>query len=241
MLTSNEHPECYIITGANRGIGFGLTQRLLEAGVSVLAVSRTEEGCRRVSELLCKHSQRFSTYSLDIRDAKKIAQFGEYLQANGIRVRVLINNAGVCLDGEGSFNLEDARFEQLSHEILEQTFRTNLFGPFHMVQAVVKSMLKSSLILNVSSSLGDLNTLDSGWLAYRTSKAALNAVTSILAKELADREISVNSVAPGWVRTEMGGEEAPVEITEAVKWIVSIIQKALKVPSSNSGSFFSFD
>jgi NAD(P)-dependent dehydrogenase (short-subunit alcohol dehydrogenase family) len=95
------------------------------------------------------------------------------------------------------------------------------------------------LILNVTSSLADPDLLDAGWVAYRTSKAALNSLTLVLAKELVDLGIQVNAVDPGWVRTGMGGENAPVAPETAAAWVHGIIGQSLGEPGA-SGRFFSY-
>jgi NAD(P)-dependent dehydrogenase (short-subunit alcohol dehydrogenase family) len=124
--------------------------------------------------------------------------------------------------------------------ILEQTFQTNLFGPIHMIQAAYRSMVPGGLVLNITSGLASPDGLDAGWLAYRTSKAALNAMTRVLAKELAGRNIRVNAIAPGWVRTAMGGAEAPFEPGNAAEWILKVI-RSLQEGRVDSGALVSFD
>ena len=241
-MVSREHhdgPGWFLVTGASRGLGAALVRQLLDGGDRVLALARQEADLRYLGGQPHRASAELLTYPLDLQDPGGIRAFGAWLQARELQIRCLVNNAGVCLDGGGSFNLQEARFDLLSPEDLERTFRTNLFGPLHLVQAVYRSMGPGGLILNVTSSLADPDLLDAGWVAYRTSKAALNALTSVLAKELVDLGIQVNAVDPGWVRTGMGGENAPVAPEMAAAWVHGVIGQTLAEPGA-SGRFFSY-
>jgi len=238
-LAAHERAGWFLVTGATRGLGAALAHRLLEVGHRVLAMGHQEPPLRVPEQQPLPAQAMLLTYSLDLQDPAAIHAFGTWLLAQGIRVRCLVNNAGVCLDGGGSFNLQEAGFEALSPADLERTFRTNLFGPLQMVQAVFQSMATPGLILNVTSSLADPAHLDAGWAAYRTSKAALNALTVVLAKELVGHGIKVDAVAPGWVRTDMGGENAPVAVETAAAWIHGIIRQSLADPGP-SGRIFTY-
>lgn len=229
-LGAQDRAGWFIVTGASRGLGAALGREFLEAGYRVLALGRQESPLRAMGKESFPALAKLLTYPLDLLDPIATHAFGAWLLAQGLQVRCLVNNAGVCLDGGGSFNLREAGFEALSPADLERTFRTNLFGPLHMAQAVFRSMAPGGLILNVTSSMGDPALLDAGWVAYRTSQTALNALTVILAKELVDLGIQVDAVAPGWVRTDMGGEDAPVAVETAAAWIHGIIRRALADP-----------
>ena len=239
-METPENSGWFIVTGANRGLGEALTAKLLDSGVRVLAVSRSPGPIEPRRSLPGKAGSTLAYYQLDIEEPASIKAFGNWLQARGMVVRCLVNNAGVCLDGSGSFKVEEARFDLLTPETLEQTFRVNLFGPIQLVQAVYLSMVPGGLILNVTSSLADPELLDAGWLAYRASKAALNVMTKVLAKELEGENIKVNAVAPGWVKTAMGGAEAPVEAGDAADWIHGIIQRSLAAPGP-TGAIYTYD
>ena len=222
----------FIVTGASRGLGAALTAELLDGGACVLALARNPAPPRRAGA-------RLASYRLDLEDPGAIHAFGQWLQVRGIAVRGLVNNAGVCLDGGGSFRPEEARFDLLAPDALERTFRTNVFGPLQLVQAVHPAIVPGGLILNVTSALANPATLEAGWLAYRTSKAALNAMTQVLAKELAERPIKVIAVAPGWVRTAMGGAEAPVAPAEAAAWLHGVIRTTL-AEGGPTGAFYDY-
>lgn len=227
--------EWFVVTGANRGLGLALTARLLEADGHVVAVYRGEG-----LPLTGADPARLLTYHLDLREPHRILQFGNWLRDRDLRLRCLINNAGVCLDGGGSFVLEEASFQCLDPLILEQTFQVNLFGPIHIIQAAYRSVVPGGLVVNITSGLASPEGLDAGWLAYRTSKAALNAMTRVVAKELAARNIRVNAIAPGWLKTAMGGAEAPVEPGAAAEWILGVIQ-SLHEGLVDTGTVVSFD
>ena len=227
--------EWYIVTGANRGIGEALVETLLGAGVPVIGIQRTLGHPARAAR-----STRYLAYGLDLQDPERISEFGDWLRNRGFRIRCLVNNAGVCLDGGGSFLLEEATFQRLAADILERTFQVNLFAPVYLIQAVTPSLVAGGVVLNLSSALGAMDELDAGWLAYRTSKAALNAMTLILARELAADHIKVNAVNPGWVKTAMGGSNAPDQPGAVAAWIQGVIEDLLEGRLA-SGSILSFD
>lgn len=224
-----------IVTGANRGLGKAITNVLLEEGSSVLGVCRTP-----CPPPVGQGKGKYMSYCLDLQEQRQIVEFGRWLEGQGMMVRCLVNNAGVCLDGGGSFDVENAGFLGLASGDLEHTFQINLFAPLYLVQAVCQRMPPGGLILNISSALGDTANLDAGWLAYRMSKAALNVMTRVLARELAPRRLMVNAVEPGWVRTAMGGPEAPVEPRAAAVRILGVIQDLLTGRIS-SGTVLSCD
>ena len=140
------------------------------------------------------------------------------------KIDILVNNAGVFLDKKDpyAFGGEFISFFDTNLDVVKKTMETNLYGPFLLYQAVVPFMKKNRYgrIVNMSSGLGQLAKMGSGYTAYRLSKAALNALTCILASESKDDNILVNSVNPGWVRTDMGGPMAPRDVAEGVDTVV---------------------
>lgn len=145
------------------------------------------------------------------------------------KLDILVNNAGVFLD-KGSFFESD-------RELVKKTFETNVLGAFSLCQAFLPSMKEHNFgrIVNVSSGMGQLTDMNSGYPGYRISKTALNAVTKMVSEDTDKKNIKVNSVCPGWVMTDMGGPSA----TRSVEKGAEIITWAALLPHEGpSGKFF---
>ena len=218
-----------IVTGGNRGIGHEICKELSRAGCNVVLTSRNEEEGRRAVAKLDHHDNvRFRR--LDVTDSKDIASLRDWILKTYGRVDILINNAGVYLDeGVSVFNVDE--------NIMHDTLAVNFYGAFHMCRAFVPIMRQNGYgrIVNVSSGYGAMSEMGGYVAAYRISKAALNALTLIMANELRDGNIKVNAVCPGWVRTDMGGGMAPISPQAAAKDIVHFALVDAKGPT---GSFF---
>ena len=164
---------------------------------------------------------------LDVRDPDSVGAAIAGIEANPGSLDVLVNNAGIygVPTGAADYDLDEA------HEV----FETNVFGPWRLIQASLP-LLRSSAsprIVNVSSGAGQLAEMGGGRAAYRLSKAALNALTRTLAAD--EPQISVNSICPGWVRTDMGGSSAPRSVEDGADTAVWLATMADDVPS---GGFF---
>ena len=188
-------------------------------GFTVLA------GARNPGEVVA--DENLIPLRLDVRDPDSVGAAIAGIEANPGSLDVLVNNAGIYGDptGAADYDLDEA------HEVLE----TNIFGPWRLIQASLP-LLRSSAsprIVNVSSGAGQLAEMDGGHTAYRLSKTALNALTRTLAAD--EPEISVNSICPGWVRTDMGGSRAPRSVEEGADTAVWLATMADDVPS---GGFF---
>jgi len=188
-------------------------------GFTVLA------GARNPGEVVA--DENLIPLRLDVRDPDSVGAAIAGIEANPGSLDVLVNNAGIYGDptGAADYDLDGA------HEVLE----TNIFGPWRLIQASLP-LLRSSpspRIVNVSSGAGQLAEMDGGHTAYRLSKTALNALTRTLAAD--EPKISVNSICPGWVRTDMGGSRAPRSVEEGADTAVWLATMADDVPS---GGFF---
>jgi NAD(P)-dependent dehydrogenase (short-subunit alcohol dehydrogenase family) len=218
-----------IVTGGNRGIGHEICKELSRAGCNVVLTSRNEEEARRaVSKLYPRDNVVIRR--LDVTDSKDIASLRDWILKTYGRVDILINNAGVYLDeGVSVFDLDE--------NIMHDTLAVNFYGAFHMCRAFVPIMRQNGYgrIVNVSSGYGAMSEMGGYVAAYRISKAALNALTLIMANELRDGNIKVNAVCPGWVRTDMGGGMAPISPEAAAK---DIVHFALVDANGPTGSFF---
>ena len=226
----NNDKQVALITGANRGLGLGCTQELLKLGYSVIAVARNIADLKDTAMKESWPSSRVQVLQLDVTDSESFIKFSAELEKLS-RLDVLINNAGVFLDGHGAAPLAT------SPEDFTKTFMTNVYGPYRMCQLVLPLMQKqnSGRIVNVSSGMGQLSEMGSGFEAYRVSKTAVNALTKSLAADLASTNIHVNSVCPGWVKTDMGGKNADRELAAGV---ASILWAALIPDSGPTGGFF---
>jgi len=202
-----------LVTGANRGLGYAISGLLGEQNITVILGTRDRNkgaaACSRLQgEGLDVHFEL-----LDVTDEKSIKAATESIRAQFGRLDILVNNAGIQIDGE-----VDAR--NIDQEMIKETLQTNVMGPLLLCQNCIFLMKTNGYgrIVNMSSTLGSLTEIadpGSGFAgvripAYRLSKAALNCITTLLAKEVRDHNILVNSACPGWVRTDMGGEQAPL-------------------------------
>lgn len=217
-----------LVTGANRGIGFEITRQLAREGLTVVMSARDEEKGREAQKRLSKPPLDVQFTLLDVTDATSIQAAMGRIEATFGRLDVLVNNAGILVDGE-------TRIMELGLEILQNTLETNAFGPLLLSQAAVPLMKKNRYgrIVNMSSILGALTDIanpDSAHAdiqapAYRMSKTLLNVITTLLAKELHGSNILVNSICPGWVNTDLGGPQAPISpeaAAAAPMWLATL-------------------
>jgi len=216
-----------LVTGANKGIGFEVVRELARLGLRVFLGARNAKAGRAAAEKLSKDGD-VVFLEIDISDADSIRRAAEQLSKDSDRLDVLVSNAGILLD-------EDKSALTITPEIFETTLRTNTLGPWLVAQAFVPLLKKSAepRIVNVSSGGGQLDGGADGWApGYCVSKTALNGVTVQLAAALP--KFAVNSVCPGWVRTDMGGENATRSVAEGAATIVWL---ATDAPHDLSGKF----
>ncbi len=207
-----------LVTGGNRGLGFEVCRQLGRQGLKVVLSGRNEPKVREAAETLRAEGLDVTPLRLDVTDPDSIAAAERAVRLTMGRLDALVNNAGIALDeSSGTVGLLKARIE-----MLETTLETNLFGPIRVCQAFVPLMKEGGYgrIVNLASRLASLTHMSTGSETYRISKTALNAVTRILAAELKGTNILVNSASPGWVRTAMGGPNAPLSPAEGADTIV---------------------
>lgn len=217
-----------LITGANRGIGFETARQLAARGFHVVIGVRSEEQGHAALRQL-EGLGKVSLLVVDVSETKSIASAASKFASIG-QLDVLINNAGIYPD-EGISILNVAREQMVS------TFQTNTFGPLEMTQAFFPYLKKSSAarVINLSSGYGQLDGLSANVPSYCLSKLALNGVTIMLAEALKADGIAVNSMCPGWVRTDMGGASATRSVEEGADtavWLASEADQKL------TGKFF---
>lgn len=217
-----------LVTGANKGIGKEICRQLANKGHNVILTARNEEAGRKTLQELNNKNLRFR--QMDISDKNSIASVRDHIKREFGSLDVLINNAGINYDTWHSAS--DADLENV-----RETLETNLFGAWHTVQILLPMLKKGKdkRIINVSSGAGSLYDMSGSTPGYSVSKAGLNVLTIKLADELKEEGISVNSVCPGWVRTNMGGDSAPRSVEEGASGIVWL---AVEASHDLTGKFF---
>jgi NAD(P)-dependent dehydrogenase (short-subunit alcohol dehydrogenase family) len=202
-----------LVTGANRGLGFEISRQLALKGMIVLMAGRNMNQGTEATANLSGQGLNVHFILIDVADFTTIEAGLGRIKEEYQRLDVLVNNAGILVDSE-TVMLE------LSISVLQNTLETNAFGPFLLSQVSVPLMKANHYgrIVNISSTMGSLSNIanpDSSYgqiksPAYRLSKTLLNGITVLLAKELQGSNILVNSACPGWVRTNIGGDQAPL-------------------------------
>ena len=217
-----------LVTGGNRGIGFAIAQGLLTKGYAVILTSRSLDSAKQAAEKL---SGTVIPLALDVSDDSSIEQAVQTLKSQGIdQLDVLINNAGVYPDNS-------VDMLTISRELLDSAMNTNTFGVVSMVQAFLPLLEAAgdARVINVSSGMGALDGLTTTAPSYCLSKLALNGVTIMLAQSLRSKGIVVNSMGPGWVKTDMGGASAPRSPEQGAD---TAIWLATEAPSTETGKFW---
>lgn len=213
-----------VVTGGNRGIGFETCRQLAKRDFQVVLTSRSEDKGKAAAEQLQQEGLDVTFYPLDVSNPESVTQLAEYIRDQVGRLDVLVNNAGVFLD---SAENEDDSIFNAKVDTVRKSMETNTFGPLILCQALMPLMQAQNYgrVVNVSSGAGQLSDMNSGYPAYRISKTALNAVTRIFAHELKGTNILVNSVCPGWVKTDMGGANAtrtPEQGADTIVWLATL-------------------
>lgn len=227
-----------LITGANKGLGFETARQLGKQNIKVLIGARDETRGREAAEKLRAQGVAAEFVLLNVGDEKTHDAAAKYIEENYGKLDILINNAGIALDST-------EKPSEVSLETVRKTFDTNFFGVIALTQTFLPLIKKSDngRIVNVSSGLGSLTQhSDPNWefynvkpLAYNSSKTALNAFTVILAYELKDTKIKVNSADPGFTATDLNGHRG----TKTVEQGASIIADLATLPDDGAtGSYF---
>jgi NAD(P)-dependent dehydrogenase (short-subunit alcohol dehydrogenase family) len=217
-----------VVTGGNRGIGFEICRQLAARGARVVLTARKPAAGTAAVKKLAAQKLAVGFHPLDVTDGSSIVALRDSLQDAYGHLDVLINNAGIIAKAE-------APALKVELATIRETLETNALGPLHLAQTLMPLLKRgtSPRIVNMSSGMGALSDNDGGYAAYRISKTALNAATAILAAELRGT-IAVNSVCPGWVKTDMGGPHAERDVAAGADTAVWL---ALDAPAKLTGKF----
>ena len=213
-------PKTFLVTGANKGIGLEIARQLAETGAHVFLGARDAARGQAAADKL---GGGVEFLKLDVSDAASIDQAAETLASKTEVLDGLINNAGVLDDDRGASILDT------DPDLIRRTLETNTFGPLHLTQKLAPLLAKAAdggRVVNLSSGLGQLSDMEDTYPAYSISKTALNAVTRQLAAGLKTQGIAVNSVCPGWVKTDMGGEGASRTVEQGADTPVWLVTEA---------------
>jgi len=228
------------VTGANKGIGLEIARQLAREGITVILGSRNEDRGRAAAEKLRAEGLDARPLRLDVTDDQSVASAASLLEQSAGRLDILVNNAGIAID--------DGPPSRISGDVLRRTYDTNVFGLVRVTQAFLPLLRRSDAgrIVNLSSGLGSL-TLNSDptwpfasvmYLAYNSSKTAVNAITVQFAYELRETPIKVNAADPGYVATDMNQHQGVRSVEQGA---ATPVRLATLPPNGPTGGYFNDD
>jgi NAD(P)-dependent dehydrogenase (short-subunit alcohol dehydrogenase family) len=221
-----------LVTGANKGLGLEIARQLLAKGITVVLGARTLAKAEEAAASL--KSPDAHAVQIDVTSATDIAALPEFFKEKFGQLDILVNNAGVNFeqvsDPSAGRPFSPAFEGEITGDTLLRTYQANVIGPFEISRVLLPLLKESSAgrIVNQSSILGSLATIKGGYggafatPGYCSSKAALNMLTVILALQLKDTRVKVNAAHPGWVKTDMGGSSAQLDVKEGAKTAVDL-------------------
>ena len=226
----NQTGKVGLVTGANRGIGLEVVHQLAQLGVTVVLGSRDAKKGEQAAKPFVDEGLDVIPVQLDVADQKSIDALKQWTDERFKKLDILVNNAAILYDSWQRVGAADLK-------VVRDAFETNTLGPWRMCEAFIPLLRRSKhgRIVNVSSESGSLASMGGETPAYAISKVALNALTRMLAAELRNDRILVNSVCPGWVATDMGGPSAPRSVEQGA---ASVIWAATLPDDGPSGGFF---
>ena len=228
-----------LVTGANRGIGFGLCEALLQQDYTVLMLGKRSKAMQQAAQSL--NSERAIPIVFDLNHLENISIVLKSVQEHSSHLDILINNAGILpgpkIDTNDPLLQSNVISNPETQSHFHAAFTVNSLAPYYLSHALLPLLKQSphANIVNVSSRMGQINSMQANYAAYRVSKTALNAITSILAQDFKPYSINVNCISPGWVRTDMGSPYADRSVEDAVPGILWAAQLPKDGPT---GQFF---
>ena len=209
-----------LVTGGNRGIGLEVCRQLANLGIRVILGSRDAGKGEAAAGDLKASGLSVEPRQLDVASVQSIRECMNWIRNDVGRLDILVNNAGVMLE-----DADDDPLEEL--EIIRDTMQINVYGALLLSRLSIPIMKsrRYGRIVNLSSSMGALNEMGAGYIAYRLSKAGINVVSRVIAAESEGMGILVNSMDPGWVQTAMGGARAPRTVqqgAETITWLATL-------------------
>ena len=222
--------QIFLITGTNRGIGLALTRELLGLGHTVVAAARNPRESTELRELELVHGPAITLLKMDVNDDASVIGAANELRRHLPALDCVINNAAVFPE-EGTELLAE-----MDLDFFREAFETNVLGVVRVSRAFLPMLEQGAdpRLINISSGAGSiLHKRDSNYYAYSVSKAALNMLTRAMAAEFKARGICVVALTPGWVRTAMGGQEAPLSPEQSARCIASTAVE-LRIEQSDS-------
>ena len=220
-----------LLTGANRGLGLEFVKQYGEAGWQVLATCRNPQGAEELQRVAQRYPNNIKIYPLDVADFDQMRNLASELE--GRPIDVLLCNAGLFGKSQS--------FGEVDYQNWQEVFRVNTMAPLRMVELFLAHLLRGEqkIVALMTSRMGSIEDNQSGgYYIYRSSKAALNMVARSLAHDLRSQGVTVVVLHPGWVRTDMGGEHAPLAPHESIS---SLRQVLSSLHIEKSGSFLNYD
>ncbi|GBE92642.1 SDR family oxidoreductase [Nostoc cycadae] len=211
-----------VVTGSNRGLGYAISRKLAQNGIHVVLTSRNETDGLAAKQQLSGEGLDINHHVLDVNSDTSVTQFTQWLQQTYGKVDILVNNAGI----NPTATPEESSLLTVRLETMQATFNTNILAVLRISQALIPLMKLNNYgrIVNVSTEMASLHTMGSDYYplapSYRLSKVGINGLTILLARELQNENILVNTYSPGWMKTDMGGENAPFTAEEGAETAV---------------------
>lgn len=213
-----------LITGANRGLGLALAAEACERGHHVLAGVRSPgSAAEGLQELVTRFPEQVTIVPLDVADENSVRYAYEQVGSRIHSLDAVINSAAILLG-------RDQKLEQLDMEQVEQSLQTNLYGPIVVLKHFLPLLRKGErpCVINISSEAGSFAGAYGGDYSYALSKSALNMFSAQIRQELAPSGIIVHALHPGWIRTDMGGEQAPGDATVSAAGILDLVERKIE-------------
>ncbi|MGO4543479.1 SDR family oxidoreductase [Paenibacillus sp. 2TAB23] len=210
-----------LITGANRGLGLALANEACERGHHVLAGVRSPgSSAEGLLKLASAFPEKVTIVPLDVTDEQSVRYAYEQVASRYDRIDGIINSAAILLGRE-------QKLGELNLEQLEQSFQTNLFGPIAVLKHFLPLLVNGEkpTVINISSEAGSFAGAYGGDYSYAMSKSALNMFSAQIRNELAPHGVLVHALHPGWIRTDMGGDQAPGDAANSAKGILDIVER----------------